>query len=51
VSMKLPEEIPDGDYPRLVELLIASGARRRKRLYGSEAVQEVQRRHGVPDAV
>jgi len=51
VSMKLPEEIPDGDYPRLVELLIASGARPRKRLYGSEAVQEVQRRHGVPDAV
>jgi hypothetical protein len=49
--MKLPEEIPDGDYPRLVELLIASGARPRKRLYGSEAVQEVQRRHGVPDAV
>jgi ankyrin repeat protein len=51
VSMKLPEEIPDGDYPRLVELLIAAGARPRKRLYGSEAVQEVQRRHGVPDAV
>ena len=36
---------------RFVELLIAAGARPRKRLYGSEAVQEVQRRHGVPDAV
>ena len=50
VSMKLPEEIPDGDYPRLVELLIEAGAKPRKRLYGSEATQEVQRRHGVPDA-
>jgi ankyrin repeat protein len=50
VSMKLPEEIPDGDYPRLVELLIAAGAKPRTRLYGSDAVQEVQRRHGVPDA-
>ena len=50
MSMKLPEEIPDGDYPRLVELLIKAGAKPRKRLYGSEATQEVQRRYGVPDA-
>jgi ankyrin repeat protein len=50
MSMRLPEEVPDGDYPRLVELLISAGAKPRTRLYGSEAAQEAQRRHGVPDA-
>jgi hypothetical protein len=47
--MKLPEEIVHGDYPALVEMLIAAGAKPRKRLYGSEATQEVLRRYGVPD--
>jgi hypothetical protein len=49
IAMKLPEEIPTGDYPAIVELLIDRGARPRKRLFGSDAMQEIQRRHGVPE--
>jgi ankyrin repeat protein len=49
IAMKLPEEIPTGDYPAIVELLIDCGARPRKRLFGSDATQEIQRRHGVPE--
>jgi hypothetical protein len=29
--------------------LIDHGARPRKRLFGSDATQEIQRRHGVPE--
>lgn len=47
--MKLPEEIAHGDYPAIVELLIAAGARLPDRVGGSERVQEALRRHGVPD--
>lgn len=50
IRRKLPEEITHGDYPAVVELLIAAGSRPRKRmLFGSDAVKEVLRRHGVPD--
>ena len=50
MTMKLAEEITHGDYAAIVELLIAAGARLPRRLGGSEAVQEVLRRAGVPDA-
>jgi len=51
MAMKLPEEITHGDYPAVAELLIAAGSRPRKRmLFGSDAVKEVLRRYGVPDA-
>jgi ankyrin repeat protein len=46
---KLPEEITHGDYAGLAEMLIAAGARLPAHVRGSEAVQEVLRRHGVPD--
>jgi ankyrin repeat protein len=46
---KLPEEITHGDYAGLAEMLIAAGARLPAHVGGSEAVQEVLRRHGVPD--
>jgi hypothetical protein len=36
-----------GDYPATVEVLIDAGARLPESLGGSEAVQEVLRRHGV----
>jgi ankyrin repeat protein len=48
-AMKLPEEIDPGHYPAIVELLYAAGARPRKRLFGSDATQEAQRRHGTPE--
>jgi hypothetical protein len=48
-GMKLPEEIDHGDYPGIVEMLIAAGARLPDRVGGSDAVQDVMRRHGVPD--
>jgi len=44
----LPEEIK-GDYAAIVQLLIEHGSPLPKECWGSEAVQEVLRRHGVPD--
>ncbi len=49
MTMKLPEEITHGDYPAVAEMLIAAGARLPDRVRGSEAVQDVLRRAGVPD--
>jgi hypothetical protein len=49
MTMKLAEEITHGDYPAVAELLIAAGARVPSRVGGSETVQEVLRRAGVPD--
>ncbi len=49
IGMKLPEEIDHGDYPAIVELLIAAGARLPRQVRGSEAVQDTLRRAGVPD--
>lgn len=50
-GMKLAEEAVDGDYVAILELLIARGGRLPDRITGgSLAVQEVLRRHGVPDA-
>jgi ankyrin repeat protein len=46
---KLPEEIEHGDYPVIVELLIAAGAHLPSRACGSDAVQDVLRKAGVPD--
>lgn len=49
-GMILPEEIDHGDYPGLVEFLIERGASLPDKISdGSEAVQQVLRRHGVPD--
>lgn len=48
-GMKLPEEIDHGDYPAIVELLIAAGARLPRQVRGSEAVQDALRRAGVPE--
>lgn len=49
-AMLLEEEITHGDYPALVELLIERGAALPERIDGgSDAVQDVLRRHGVPD--
>ena len=49
-TMKLPEEIAHGDYPAVVEMLIAAGARLPDRVSGSsDPVREVLRRHGVSD--
>jgi hypothetical protein len=49
MTMRLPEEIAHGDYPGVAEVLLAAGARLPQRIGGSEAVQEVLRRAGVPD--
>jgi hypothetical protein len=49
MTMKLPEEITHGDYPAVADLLIAAGARLPARVAGSETVQDVLRRAGVPD--
>ncbi len=51
VGMRLPEEALKGDYAGIVGYLIGRGARLPGSITGgSEAVQEVLRRHGVPDA-
>jgi ankyrin repeat protein len=47
---KLREEIEPRHYAAIVELLIASGAELPGQLGGSDAVQEVLRRHGVRDS-
>jgi ankyrin repeat protein len=49
-STLLPEEVPARDYAELTEWLIDRGSELPKSIWGgSEAVQEVLRRHGVPD--
>jgi len=49
-GMRLPNEAVTGDYPGIVEFLIARGAQLPDRIWGgSDAVQELLRRHGVPD--
>jgi ankyrin repeat protein len=49
-GMRLPDEAVAGDYPQIVEYLISKGSRLPARIQGgSEAVQDVLRRHGVPD--
>jgi ankyrin repeat protein len=50
-GMRTPEEAVAGDYPAIIEYLISRGAKLPRKIYGgSEAVQELLRRHGVPDA-
>jgi ankyrin repeat protein len=49
-AMRLPEEAFPGEYPEIVEYLIARGAKPPGWIWGgSETVREVLRRHGVPD--
>ena len=48
-DMKLPEEITHGDYGVIAHMLIAAGARLPSHVGGSDAVQDVLRRAGVPD--
>lgn len=49
-TMKLPEEITHGDYPGIVEFLIAAGAKLPDKISGgSDGVREVLRRHGVAE--
>jgi len=49
-GMRLHNEAISGEYVRIVEYLIARGARIPDRIRGgSEAVMDVLRRHGVPD--
>lgn len=49
-GMRLPEEAVVGDYPQIVECLIAAGSKLPDKIDGgSDAVQEILRRHGVPD--
>ncbi|HTV47396.1 MAG TPA: ankyrin repeat domain-containing protein [Phycisphaerae bacterium] len=49
-GMRLPDEAVHGDYPAIVEFLIARGAELPDRILGgSAAVQEILRLHGVPD--
>jgi ankyrin repeat protein len=51
MTMKLADEVAHGDYPSVVETLIHAGAELPDRIVdGSDAVQEVLRRFGVPDA-
>lgn len=49
IGTRLPEEIAPGDYADIAEMLIAAGSRLPERVGGSDPVQEVLRRHGVPD--
>jgi hypothetical protein len=50
-GMRLPDEAVAGDYPGIVEFLIARGAKLPDRIWGgSKAVQDILRRHGVADA-
>jgi ankyrin repeat protein len=51
IGTKLPEEIAHGDYERAAELLIAAGAALPANAGAcSDAIAEVLRRNGVPDA-
>lgn len=49
IAMKLPEEIIHGDYAAIAHMLIAAGTRLPDHAGGSDAVQEILRRAGVPD--
>lgn len=49
-SHRLPSERPPGRYPEIVQMLIDAGSTLPKITGGSEFVQEVLRRNGVPDA-
>jgi hypothetical protein len=50
-AMRLPEEAFPGQYPEIVEYLLARGAKPPASIWGgSEPVREALRRHGVPDA-
>jgi hypothetical protein len=50
-GMRLNEEAFAGDYPQIVEYLIERGAKLPEKISGgSDAVQEILRQHGVPDA-
>jgi Ankyrin repeats (3 copies) len=50
-GMRLPEEAFGGEYPEIVEYLVAQGAKLPNQITGgSDAVQEILRRHGVSDA-
>jgi hypothetical protein len=50
-GMRLHEEAIAGDYTQIVEYLIACGSKPPDRVYGgSDAVQEILRSHGIPDA-
>ncbi len=46
---KLREEVEPRQYAEIVELLLAQGAKAPAHVGGSDAVQEVLRRHGIPD--
>ena len=49
-GMRLPEEAVRGEYPQIVEYLIERGAKLPDRISGgSDEVQEILRRYGVPD--
>ena len=50
IGMKLPEEIAHGDYPAIIRMLAAAGARLPGYVNGSEVVQETLREMGVQDA-
>jgi len=41
--------MPPGDYAGIAEMQIAAGARLPERVGGGDPVQEVLRRHRVPD--
>ena len=47
---KLREEIGPRQYAEIVDLLLVQGAKPPAHVDGSDAVQEVLRRHGVPDS-
>ena len=47
--MKLREEVEPRHYAEIVELLLGAGAAPPASVRGSDAVQEVLRRHGVKD--
>jgi hypothetical protein len=47
--MKLPDEVPERGYAKIVEMLIRSGAKLPEQAQGSDAVRAVLARHGVPD--
>jgi len=50
-GMRTPQEAVAGEYPGIVEYLIARGCKLPARIYdGSDVVKEILRRHGVPDA-
>jgi ankyrin repeat protein len=49
-TTKLPDEIAHGDYPGVVEMLIAAGALLPPQVGGNDAVGDVLRSHGVKDA-